>query len=480
MHDHIELSLEQSLDYCIKCNICTAACPVSAVTDLFPGPKYVGPQAQRFRKDGQPSPDESVDYCSGCRVCNDVCPTGVRIMELNARARARIVEQKGLPFRSRLLGHQDWTGWLACGPQAALANFAAGNPLLRFAAEKMVGIARKAPLPKFSAYSFRSWFKRRGLGAKGLRLTRLTRWGFGSGRAAPENSLFRPCGAISSPRTGENRQIAEGLQPSAPPGTMRPRKSWRLRRSSSNLEPATPSPRQVVYFHGCSTNYYEPRVGKAAVAVLERNGFEVILPKQGCCGLPLLSNGAFKQGRKYHEYNLQQLLPYAQRGIPIVGTSTSCTLTLKEEAPELLGMHDTAARLVAEHTYDIFEFLRMLHERGELNTDFKPIDQSLPYHAPCQLRAHGIGRPALDILELVPGLRLNESDAACCGLAGSYGYKAERYQIAMDVGADLFDFIRTSGSDLAICDSEICRWQIAHGAGVAMKHPIEILCEAYG
>jgi glycerol-3-phosphate dehydrogenase subunit C len=420
--DHIELSLEQSLDHCIKCNICTAACPVSAVTDLFPGPKYVGPQAQRFRQDGRPTPDESVDYCSGCRVCNDVCPTGVRIMELNSRARARIVEQNGLSFRNWLLGHQDWTGWLACGPQAVIANFFAGNLLVRTIAEKMVGIARKAPLPKFSTYSFRWWFKRRRLGVGG----------------------------------------------------------WGLGKPSPNPQLPTPNPRQVVYFHGCSTNYYEPRVGKAAVEVLERNGFEVILAKQGCCGLPLLSNGAFKGARGYHEYNLAQLLPYAQQGIPIIGTSTSCTLTLKEEAPELLGMHDTAARLVAENTYDIFEFLRLLHERGELDTNFKPIQRSLPYHAPCQQRAHGIGRPALDILDLVPGLHLNESTAACCGLAGSYGYKAERYQIAMDVGAGLFDFVRTSGSDLAICDSEICRWQIAHGAGVAMQHPIELLREAYG
>lgn len=414
IHDHIELSLEQSLDHCIKCNICTAACPVSAVTDLFPGPKYVGPQAQRFRKDGQPTPDNSVDYCSGCRVCNEVCPTGVRIMELNARARARIVEQKGLPLRNWVLGHQDWTGWLACGPQALLANFAASNPLIRTAAERVIGVARKAPLPKFSTYSFRSWFKKR-----------------------------------------------SGVQT--------------LERSS--VETAK---RQVVYFHGCSTNYYEPRVGKAAVEVLERNGFEVILAKQGCCGLPLLSNGDFKDGRRYHEYNVEQLLPYAQRGIPIVGTSTSCTLTLKEEAPELLGMHETSVRLVAENTYDIFEFLRMLHDRGELDTGFKPIERTLPYHAPCQLRAHGIGRPALDILDLIPGLHLNESNAGCCGLAGSYGYKAEKYQIAMDVGAGLFDFMRASGSDLAVCNSEICRWQISHGSGIDTKHPIEILREAYG
>jgi glycerol-3-phosphate dehydrogenase subunit C len=404
--DHIELSLERSLDQCIKCNICTAACPVGAVTDLFPGPKYVGPQAQRFRKPGQPSPDDSVDYCSGCRVCNEVCPTGVKIMELNTRAKARIVEQKGLPLRAWLLGYQYLFGKLACGPQAAIANFFAGNPIVRALTERVIGIARRAPLPKFSNYSFRGWFGK--------------------------------------------RRVARGGR------------------------------RQIVYFHGCSTNYYEPRVGRAAVEVLEHNGFDVILAEQGCCGLPLLSNGSFPQARRHHEYNVERLQQYAERGIPIVGTSTSCTLTLKEEAPELLGMHDAATRRVAEHTYDIFEFLRGLHERGELKTDFRPVERAMPYHAPCQQRAHRIGRPALDLLELVPGLHLTDSNAACCGLAGSYGYKAEKYQIAMDVGADLFAFIRASGSDTAVCDSEICRWQIAHGAGVTARHPIEILHEAYG
>jgi glycerol-3-phosphate dehydrogenase subunit C len=423
--DHIELSLEQSLDHCIKCNICTVACPVSAVTDLFPGPKYVGPQAQRFREQRQPTPDESVDYCSGCRVCNTVCPTGVRIAELNARARAKIVADKGLPLRNRLLGRSELLGRLGCGPQAPLANFALMNPLLRWAAERILGVARRAPLPAFSSYSFRSWFRHR-------------------------------------PQTADRRPQTAGSQSSV------------VGRRSSVVG------RQVVYFHGCATNYYEPRVGIAAVEVLERNGFEVILAEQNCCGLPMLSNGDFDAARRYHERNIAGLLPYVQRGIPVVGTSTSCTLTLKEEAPELLGMHTSGARMVAENTYDIFEFLRWLHERGELNTDLRPVERSLPYHPPCQLRAHRIGRPALDILELVPGLRLDESDADCCGIAGTYGLKREKYQIAMDVGAALFDFVRATGSDLALCDSETCRWQITHGSGVAAKHPIEILREAYG
>lgn len=421
--DIIELSLEQSLDHCIKCNICTAACPVSAVTDKFPGPKYVGPQAQRFRQEGQPSPDESVDYCSGCRICNQVCPTGVRIAELNARARAQIVAEKGLSLRNLMLGHSDIVGRLGNGPQAPLANFATNFAPARWIGEKVFGVARNAPFPPFSSYTFRSWFKKRGQGS-GVR---------------------------------------------------------RIEKNQSSPQPLATSPKkQVVFFHGCSTQFYEPRVGKAAVEVLEKNGFEVILAEQGCCGLPLLSNGAFPDAEKYHDYNVERLYPYVARGIPIVGTSTSCTLTLKEEAPELLGLHSAPVRAVAENTYDIFEFLRMLHTRGELNTDFKPIERTLPYHAPCQLRAHRIGRPALDLLELIPGLTIDESTAACCGIAGTYGFKQEKYQIAMDVGAPLFDFIRASGSDLALCDSETCRWQITHGSGVATKHPIEILREAYG
>ncbi len=141
MHGSSWLSVDHSLDECIKCNICTSYCPVSAVTDLFPGPKYVGPQAQRFRENGQPmSPDHSVDYCSGCRVCNEVCPTGVKIAELNARARAQIVAENGLPLRNRLLGRNELLGKVGSFTPH-LANFALQNPMSRIVAEKVMGIA---------------------------------------------------------------------------------------------------------------------------------------------------------------------------------------------------------------------------------------------------------------------------------------------------------------------------------------------------
>lgn len=413
MRDHIEYSLEQSLDSCIKCNVCTSACPVAAVTDLFPGPKYVGPQAQRFRREGQPSPDASVDYCSGCRVCNTVCPTGVRIAELNARARARIVAERGLPLRNRLLGRAELLGMMGT-PLAPLANWTLQNPLLRWAIERTIGVDRRAPLPPFAGRTFRGDFRRR---------------------------RDRPRAAT----------------------------------------------KKVVYFHGCSTNYYEPRVGEAAVEILEHNGYEVILARQVCCGLPMLSNGEFDAAQRQHESNMRTLLPWVRRGYAIVGTSTSCTLTLKEEAPELLGLHSEDAQLLAANTWDICEFLRDLHDRGELRTDLALPDafrdRTLPYHPPCQLRAHRIGRPALDLLELIPGLRIVESEAACCGIAGTYGLKREKYDIGMAVGESLFSFVREvageGGDALALCDSETCRWQITHGSGVPTQHPIEILRDAY-
>jgi glycerol-3-phosphate dehydrogenase subunit C len=123
-----------------------------------------------------------------------------------------------------------------------------------------------------------------------------------------------------------------------------------------------------------------------------------------------------------------------------------------------------------------------LYWRGELRTGFQSVNLVLPYHAPCQQRAHRIGKPALEILALVPGLDLRESHARCCGIAGTYGYKAEKYQIAMDVGEELFDFVHKQGDNLRFtaCDSETCRWQLEHGTGIPSRHPVEVLAAAYG
>ena len=157
--DLLELAMRDSLDHCVKCTICETFCPVAAVTPLFPGPKYVGPQAERFRVADEPSADASLDYCSGCGVCTQVCPQGVHIAEINTQARAKLKERTGVKPRDRILALPDLGGRLAT-PAAPLANFTLGNPALRGVAERLVGLDRRAALPSFAGRTFQRWARK--------------------------------------------------------------------------------------------------------------------------------------------------------------------------------------------------------------------------------------------------------------------------------------------------------------------------------
>ena len=360
--DVLFTAMRDSLDHCVKCTICETACPFSNATPLFPGPKYVGPQAERFRT-GEPVPDASVDYCSSCGICTQVCPQGVHIAEINTQAKARVRERDGVPLREHLIARPTVIGRLGT-PAAPIANWTLRNPLLRLAVEKAIGIHRDAAMPMFAGRTFQSWAKR-------------------------------------------------------------------------HRSPA--STKRVVYFHGCGANYYEPRLGEMTVAVLSHNGFAVDVPKQDCCGLPLQSNGIFDTARGYTRRLARHLRRAATGDTVIVGTSTSCTLMLKREAKEILGLAgEPDLEYVSSRTFDIVEFLLDVHERGELRTDFAPLDMTVTYHAPCQQQGHGFGKPALDLMALVPGLRIVENDASCCGVAGTYGLKREKYDVSMKVGSELF------------------------------------------
>jgi glycerol-3-phosphate dehydrogenase subunit C len=241
-------------------------------------------------------------------------------------------------------------------------------------------------------------------------------------------------------------------------------------------------PRKVIYFHGCGTEYYEPEEGEKVVAILEHNGFQVEVPKQDCCGLPLQSSGLFDDARKVVLRLARNLAKHVHdEDTIIVGNATSCTLMLKREAREILSLEDDPdLRLVSERTYDICELLLELHDRGELKTDFQAVQDTIAYHAPCQQQGHSIGKPALELLALIPGLQVTEMNARCCGIAGTYGLKVEKYDIAMAVGADLFEQVRASGAATVACDSETCRWQIAKATDRPAVHPIDLLHRAYG
>ena len=159
MSGPIEELLRGSLDHCVKCTICETACPVSNVSPLFPGPKYEGPQAERFRVAAEPSVDLSVDYCSGCGICSQVCPQGVKIAEINAQARNKLKRQKGVPLRDRIITRPTWLG-RAGTPVAPLVNLSLRLRPFRVLAEKALGVHRDAPAPKFAGRRFSRWARR--------------------------------------------------------------------------------------------------------------------------------------------------------------------------------------------------------------------------------------------------------------------------------------------------------------------------------
>ena len=392
-----------SLDHCVKCTICETVCPVGAVTPLFSGPKYVGPQAERFRN-GE-SVDHSLDYCSSCGACTLACPQGVQIAELNSQARA-VMKADHMPLRDQLISRTTLMGRFMT-PVAPLANAALANRPIRKVVEKVFGVHADAPMPPAQTQTIQGWLKK---------------------RKAPTR---------------------------------------------------IPTRGPLVFFHGCAGGYFEVETSKRSIEVLEHLGYEVIVPQQGCCGLAQQSNGLFDQATA-SILKLCDQLRSAGGELTIISSSGSCTGMLKHEAHEIMGVTDDRLKDVSTRVRDIMEFLLELHEAGELPTDFKPIEMTVPYHAPCQLKSQGMGLPAPEILRLIPGLTVVESGVTCCGIAGTYGLKNEKYEVAQAVGAPLFEMVKSTNPDLALCDTETCRWQIQKSSGVHTEHPIWMVHKAYG
>ncbi len=231
--------------------------------------------------------------------------------------------------------------------------------------------------------------------------------------------------------------------------------------------------KKVAYFYGCYTNTNEVDVGKATVQVLEANGFEVILPPQRCCGISMLGNGDFRGAKKMGLYNVPALLKTIRSGSDIIFSSSSCGYMIKHEYSHLLSIPD--AEEVAKHIFDIFEFLRNLIESNGFNAHFNELPLKAAYFAPCHLRVLGIGLPALEILRLIPGLKIDNIEADCCGMGGTFGFKKEKYEISQEIGRDLAEAIDRLKPEIILSDCEGCRMQIRHLTGLKVLHPIQIL-----
>ena len=239
---------------------------------------------------------------------------------------------------------------------------------------------------------------------------------------------------------------------------------------------------QVVLFDDCFTNYNYPEVGRAAAEVLEKAGFEVILAEKQCCGRPMISKGLLEDARKLAVANVEALKPYAAEGIPILGCEPSCLLTFRDEYADLVSGPDVEQ--VAAKCRMVDEFLVEKNERGELDLPFRePANgeaREVLFHGHCHQKAHIGSAPSLKAMRLAPRLKVSEVDSGCCGMAGSFGFEAEHYDLSEKIGGQrLFPAVEAASPQTEIAVSGVsCRQQIGHFTGRRPKHVVEILRDA--
>ena len=245
---------------------------------------------------------------------------------------------------------------------------------------------------------------------------------------------------------------------------------------SRSVRPAQPGTPQVALFHDPFTNYNTPQVGIAAVELLEAAGYQVLWPGHETDGRPFISKGLVEQARAAARDTLTHLAPLAEQGTPIVGLEPSSLLTLRDDYFYLLP-DDPRVPLVAEHAYTFEEFIARLADDGQLHLTFSDEPRHLLLHGHCHQKALVGTKPAIRALTLPPNYTLSEVDSGCCGMAGSFGYEEEHYDISMQMAERrLLPAVREASAETLVVAAGIsCRQQIKHGTSRQALHPAEVL-----
>lgn len=232
--------------------------------------------------------------------------------------------------------------------------------------------------------------------------------------------------------------------------------------------------RQIYYFHGCYANYNFTKLSKDFVRLMNACGYGVrLLDKEKCCGVALISNGMGKQAARQGKINLASI---RKAGAPVLTTSTTCTMTLRDEYPHVLGLDNADVR---ENIQLALKFIYEKVESGEIKLAFRDdYRKRIAYHTSCHMERLGWWIYATRLLQMIPGVDLRILESSCCGISGTYGFKKENYEYSQAIGKKLFDNIRDAAADIVATECETCKWQIEMSTGFEVQNPICILADA--
>jgi len=231
----------------------------------------------------------------------------------------------------------------------------------------------------------------------------------------------------------------------------------------------------VVLFVDTFTRYFEPENARAALRLLTAAGYRVHSTEALCCGRTFLSAGLVDEAKTEARRMLASLRAFAERGVPIVGLEPSCLFTLRDEFTALLPGAENGA--LAQRALLLEQFLCAQADAGRLRLQLKPLASQALLHGHCHQKAFGAMGAVERALRLIPELKLSVIESSCCGMAGSFGYEAEHYDVSMKMAElSLLPAVRKASADaLIVADGTSCREQIEHGARRRALHAARVL-----
>jgi FAD/FMN-containing dehydrogenase/Fe-S oxidoreductase len=381
---------------------------------------------------------EVLDLCLMCKACKAECPSNVDMAKLKAEFLHFYYRDRPRPLGHRAMAHIYRLNALAA-PFAPLVNWLQRRRLVRWLLEMVVGIDRRRSLPDLHANHLRRWFARR-------------------------------IKAEANRDETQARSASDGIRGEHPvagaPGLC------------SSFTPSAPiHSSKVVLLDDCFTTFNEPDIGRAAVAVFERAGCTVELAGLTCCGRPLISKGFLQEARALIQAQAPRLARRLANGVPLLGLEPSCLLTLTDEWPELVP--GPATRHVAAATHLAEGWLSEEVVAGRLTLPLASSKEKCVLHGHCHQKALVGTSGTVAALRLIPDLTVQPLDSGCCGMAGSFGFEKEHYDVSVAVaGLELLPALQAEPDAVVIAPGTSCRHQIWDLTGRRALHPLEVLAGA--
>ncbi len=255
-------------------------------------------------------------------------------------------------------------------------------------------------------------------------------------------------------------------------------KWYRKNRTSGKAE----SKRRVYLFCDEFTNYNDTEIGIKTVKLLERLGYEVIIPEHKESGRTWLSKGLVRKAQELVNKNIELLIPLISEDTPLIGVEPSAILTFRDEYPDLAYEKNLeSAFYLKKHAYMVDEFIAREIEAGRISKDkFTNEHKTILLHGHCQQKALSGVSASVKMLSLPENYKVQTIPSGCCGMAGSFGFEKEHFEVSMQIGElVLFPAVRNAGDNAIVAaPGTSCRHQIKDGTGQHALHTVEVLYDA--